>query len=176
MGRPCRLRGRQEDFQTPAFHPPFMVGGARHPRFGHVCVQAIRDATIDHAALHRSTVSVHPETQPSASQRNVRDSNHQGDPAIPWVSGDPHGLGNYLLLVDCTGRLIRVGKATISAELAGILDRLGTNGESWRILLERLRTGRLFGRFFASGRDRLRGIAVHFGVRSAWNLAGCPLR
>ena len=34
-------------------------------------------------------------------------------------------LGSYLLLVDYTGRLFRDGKAAISAELAGILERLG---------------------------------------------------
>src|SRR5262249_50696138 len=33
-------------------------------------------------------------------------------------------LGNYLLLVDYTGRLFRVGKANLSRELAEILDRL----------------------------------------------------
>ena len=41
-------------------------------------------------------------------------------------------LGSYLLLVDYTGRLFREGKAAISAELAGIFDRLGITAESWR--------------------------------------------
>ena len=36
-------------------------------------------------------------------------------------------LGSYFLLVDYTGRLFRTGKATISVELAGIFDRLGTS-------------------------------------------------
>ncbi len=40
-------------------------------------------------------------------------------------------LGSYLLLVDYTGRLFRDGKAVISAELAGILERLGSSAESW---------------------------------------------
>ena len=48
-------------------------------------------------------------------------------------------LGSYLLLVDYTGRLFRKGKAAMSAELAGILDRLGSNAESWRARLEKLR-------------------------------------
>jgi hypothetical protein len=59
-------------------------------------------------------------------------------------------LGSYLLLVDYTGRLFRKGKAAISAELAGIFDRLGSSAESWRGRLEKLRKGRLFGRFFAA--------------------------
>jgi hypothetical protein len=85
-------------------------------------------------------------------------------------------LGSYLLLVDYTGRLFRAGKAAISAELAGVFDRLRTNGESWRIRLEKLRTGRLFGRFFAASRDRLKEMAGQQGVRSVWNLGGCPAR
>jgi hypothetical protein len=75
-----------------------------------------------------------------------------------------------------TGRLFRAGKSALSAELAGIFDRLGTTGESWRIRLEKLRTGRLFGRFFASSRDTLKKVAGRLGMRSAWNLGGCPVR
>ena len=48
-------------------------------------------------------------------------------------------LGSYFLLVDYTGRLYRKGKTAISAELAGILDRLGSSAESWRGRLEKLR-------------------------------------
>ena len=43
--------------------------------------------------------------------------------------------GNYLLLVDYTGRLFREGKAAISAELAGILERLGSSADRWRARL-----------------------------------------
>jgi hypothetical protein len=85
-------------------------------------------------------------------------------------------LGSYLLLVDYTGRLFRTGKAAISAELAGIFDRLGSRAESWRGRLEKLRTGRLFGRFFATSRDRLREVAGRLNVRRVANLAGCPAR
>ena len=35
-------------------------------------------------------------------------------------------LGSYLLLVDYTGRLFREGKTTMSADLAGIFERLGS--------------------------------------------------
>ena len=61
-------------------------------------------------------------------------------------------LGSYLLLIDYTGRLFRDGKAVISAELAGILERLGTSAEAWRERLQKLRDGRLLGRFFAASR------------------------
>jgi hypothetical protein len=39
-------------------------------------------------------------------------------------------LGNYVLLVEYTGRLFRMGKAVISAELAGVFERLGSNAET----------------------------------------------
>jgi len=85
-------------------------------------------------------------------------------------------LGSYLLLVDYTGRQFRAGKSALSAELAGIFDRLGTTGESWRIRLEKLSKGRLFGRFFASNRDTLKKVAGRLGMRSVWNLGGCAVR
>jgi hypothetical protein len=83
-------------------------------------------------------------------------------------------LGNYLLLVDYTGRLFRDSKAVISAELTGILDRLGSSAESWQARLEKLRDGRLLGRFFAASRRRLREVAAHLNVHHLANLGGCP--
>ena len=85
-------------------------------------------------------------------------------------------LGSYLLLVDYTGRLFREGKATISRELSGIFDRLGSSAESWWARLEKLSRGRLLGRFFAASRDRLREVATHLGVHHLANLGGCPAR
>ncbi len=73
-------------------------------------------------------------------------------------------LGSYLLLVDYTGRLFRDGKAVISAELTGIFERLGSSAESWRGRLEKLKSGRLLGRFFAASRERLRAVAAHLEV------------
>ena len=63
-------------------------------------------------------------------------------------------LGSYLLLVDYTGRMFREGKAAISAELRGILERLGSNAERWWSRIEKLSKGRLLGRFFAASRER----------------------
>ncbi|MFI5459778.1 MAG: hypothetical protein ACHRXM_30510 [Isosphaerales bacterium] len=56
------------------------------------------------------------------------------------------------LLVDYTVRLFRKGKAAISTEVAGILQRLGSSAESWTARLLRLKKGRLLGRFFAATR------------------------
>jgi hypothetical protein len=85
-------------------------------------------------------------------------------------------LGSYLLLVDYTGRLFRNGKARISAEVSGILERLGSSVENWRARLEALRSSRLFGRFFAASRERLRAVAARLGVHHLANLGGCPAR
>ena len=50
-------------------------------------------------------------------------------------------LGSYVQLVDYTGRLFRHGKAMISAELAGIFERLGCSAQNWQNLIEKLRDG-----------------------------------
>ncbi len=85
-------------------------------------------------------------------------------------------LGSYLLLVEYTGRLYREGKAAISAELAGILERLGSNAESWQARLLKLAGGRLLGRFFAASRERLRDVAGRLGRHHLANLGGCAVR
>ena len=82
-------------------------------------------------------------------------------------------LSNYLLLVDYTGRLFREGKAALSREVAEILDRLGSSADHWQARLEKLRHGRLLGRFFASRRTRLKEVAEQLGLRRVPNLAGC---
>ena len=85
-------------------------------------------------------------------------------------------LGSYLLLVDYTGRLFREGKAMISAQVVGILHRTGISLEDWQARLERLRGGRLLGRFFAGNRARLRAVAGRLRVHHLANLGACPAR
>ncbi len=82
-------------------------------------------------------------------------------------------LGNYLSLVEYTGRLIRDGKASISAELAGVFEQLGSNAEAWKARLMKLSGGRLLGRFLAANRQRLREVAERMGVHHLANLGGC---
>jgi hypothetical protein len=85
-------------------------------------------------------------------------------------------LGNYLLLVDYTGRLFRTGKASILRELSGILERIGSSAGSWWARLEKLGRGRVLGRFFAATRERLREVARGLGVHHLANLGGCHAR
>ena len=101
--------------------------------------------------------------------RRELDSPREG--MIPGFS-----LGSYVKLVDYTGRLFREGKASISAELAEIFERLGRNAQSWQLQIETLRGDRLLGRFFAASRAKLRETAGRLGVRRLVNLRGCPIR
>lgn len=82
-------------------------------------------------------------------------------------------LGNYLLLVEHTGRLLRDGKASISSDLASVFERLGSTAEAWQARMLKLSGGRLLGRFFAVNRERLRAASAHFGVHHLANLGGC---
>ncbi len=84
-------------------------------------------------------------------------------------------LGSYLLLVDYTSRLCRLGKARISSEVASLLDRLGSSEEIWRQRIERLFAAgsRLSGSFFAGSKERLREVAARRRVHHIDNLAAC---
>jgi hypothetical protein len=83
-------------------------------------------------------------------------------------------LGCYVSLVDYTGRLFREGKATISAELDGIFERIGIDSRCWRLRMAKLRQGRLLGRFFATSQAKLREVAEKLNLRYVVNLARCP--
>ena len=62
----------------------------------------------------------------------------------------------------------------MSREVAEILDRLGSSADHWQARLEKLRQGRLPGRFFASSRKRLKEVADQLGLKRVANLGGCP--
>jgi hypothetical protein len=79
-------------------------------------------------------------------------------------------LGSYLLLVDYTGRIFRQGKARLSSDVAGVLDRLGTCAEFWSHRLQAmLKKSRLLGNYFATNPDRLRAAAEQRGVHHVDN-------
>jgi hypothetical protein len=54
--------------------------------------------------------------------------------------------------------------------LKAMHDRPGSSAESWLVRLEKLRTRRLFGRFVAASRKRLREVAGRLDVRRVANL------
>jgi len=59
------------------------------------------------------------------------------------------------------------------AVTAEILDRLGSSADHWEARLDKLRQGRLLGRFFATSRKRFREVAERLGLRRVPNPAGC---
>jgi len=79
-------------------------------------------------------------------------------------------LGQYLMLVDYTSRLVRDGKASVTAEVESIFARLGSSAESWGARMLKLSGSRLLGRFLSASRDRLREIAKRIGVRHLANV------
>lgn len=88
---------------------------------------------------------------------------------------DSFGLGSYLQLLDYTSRLVRRGKARVSAEVEAILDRLGTSKDVWSTtVLELFRRTTPVGVAFAFCRDKLRAAAAHRGCHHMDNLNGCP--
>ena len=84
---------------------------------------------------------------------------------------DGFSLGSYLMLVDYTARLCRTGKAQISSEVTGILDRLGTSADIWQQRLTKLfAKSRFSGNYFATHSARLAEIAARRGVHHVDNL------
>ena len=79
-------------------------------------------------------------------------------------------FGQYLLLVDYTSRTIRKGKASVSTELEGIFERLGSSAEIWSSRVKRLQAKPWIGRFLSASRDRLRALASKLGVRHLANI------
>jgi REP element-mobilizing transposase RayT len=79
-------------------------------------------------------------------------------------------LSAYLELVDWTARLCRTGKARLSQEVAGIMDRLGTSVEYWQAQMTSLFTKtQLFGCYAASRVESLRAVARRRGVHHVGN-------
>ena len=84
-------------------------------------------------------------------------------------------LGSYIKLVDYTGRLIRQGKASMSADLASIFERLGCSDQSCRVESKGSAKA-ICSANFSSTRGETREIGEHFGGRRLVNLARCPVR
>ena len=84
-------------------------------------------------------------------------------------------MASYLQLIDWTSRLLRSGKARVSAEVASLLDRLATNSDTWSVTLKRLfsRT-KTTGVAFSFSRQRLNKAAQQRGCHHMANLDGCP--
>ncbi len=84
-------------------------------------------------------------------------------------------LASYLRLLDWSARLFRPGKCRLPKDVAGILDRLGSNAELWSHRLGKLRDrDRLYGSVFATRHSAVDRMAAHRGLSRLANLNGCP--
>ena len=63
------------------------------------------------------------------------------------------------------------GKASISAELAGVFERLGCSAQSWQIQIKKLCGDRLVGRFVAASRATL-AISANASDCVTWSTSG----
>lgn len=112
---------------------PIRAGIAKSPEESEFTsiYERIKRLNVGAKRRHRSTAMIR--------LRLFTDEVAKGDPAIPFT------LHGYLALVDWSGRSIRDDKpGAIDAALPPILDRLGIEAESWKLLMSR--RGTLFGR------------------------------
>jgi hypothetical protein len=98
----------------------------------------------------------------------IEDRQRQGSLRKGIVEG--FTLGQYLLLVDYTSRVVRKGKAVVQSELEGIFERLQSSAEIWSQRIKRLHEKTWVGRFLSASRDRLRELASKLGVRHLANI------
>ena len=107
---------------------------------------------------------------------------HLRNPA--WVTEarqQLHGLSWFMKsLKEPLSRLAKREEPTRGAFFEGrfksvamILECLGSSADHWQARLEKLRQGRLLGRFFATSRQCLREVAAGLGLRRVPNLGGC---
>jgi REP element-mobilizing transposase RayT len=75
-------------------------------------------------------------------------------------------LGNYLMLVDYTGRLYRQGKVRMNGAIKDVFDRLGISNESWSARIKNMLISRdLRGSFFAADPGAVRDLSAKRGKR-----------
>ncbi|MEY4566564.1 MAG: hypothetical protein RLY14_1534 [Planctomycetota bacterium] len=82
-------------------------------------------------------------------------------------------LAQYFLLVDYTGRKLRDGKASMSPEVAQVMERLKISEQLWLEQQRSLASGTFRGNYFATSREKLREIAERRGKRHLVNCNGC---
>lgn len=103
----------------------------------------------------------------------IEDRRRHGAEQAGLVEG--FSLGSYVQLIDWTSRLVRSGKARVSADVTSLLDRLGTNSEIWSMTLKRLFSrNKTTGVAFSFNRQRLKEAAQQRGCHHMANLNGCP--
>jgi hypothetical protein len=113
-------------------------------------VEQIRNGSV-------AAQSVSGEVEDSLWLVPIEDRQRHGSSRKGFAEG--FTLGQYLLLVDYTSRVVRKGKAALSSELASIFELLGSSAEIWSQRIKRLHEKTWVGRFLSASRDRLRELA-----------------
>ena len=96
--------------------------------------------------------------------------------ARPWARVRPHRLSFLLGGDDPANRLVEeipaagFGGRRHAVHALCFRERLGCTAHSWQNGMEKLRDGRLLGRFFATTRAKLREIAERLGMRRPVNV------
>lgn len=99
---------------------------------------------------------------------SLRSPNTMREGMLPGFS-----LSSYLELVDWTARLCRPGKARLSQEVAGVMDRLGTSAEYWQAHMRNLfAKTRWIGCYAATRAEALKAVALRRGVHHVDNALG----
>jgi len=102
----------------------------------------------------------------------IEDRRGDGPKRLGLLEG--FSLGSYFQIVDYASRLVRQGKARVSAEVASLLDRLGTSVDIWNANVKRMfeRTKQL-GVAFSFSREKPKAAAAKRGLHHLANLNGC---
>ncbi|MCY3011209.1 MAG: hypothetical protein NTY42_15490 [Planctomycetota bacterium] len=129
-------------------------------------VEQIRNGRV--AAQSVAAQSVSGEVEDSLWLVPIEDRQRHGSSRKGFAEG--FTLGQYLLLVDYTSRVVRKGKAALSSELVSIFERLQSSAEIWSQRIKRFQGKTWVGRFLSASRDRLRELASKLGVRHLANI------
>lgn len=139
-------------------------------------------ARVDHASSSERTKDLRAAKENRGESSNAASSLEDTSWLIPVENHRQTGstregmivgftLGNYLRLVDQSGRRLRDGKASISKDLACILDRLGNSLKFISSQLSVTQGVRRIGRVFASRDESMVRAAQIFGVKRLVNRA-----
>jgi hypothetical protein len=105
----------------------------------------------------------------------IDDRRHCGGHQVGLIPG--LSLGDYLLIFDFTGRLLRKEETSVNPRVHEILQRVGTTTVAWSATLEVLFAHPSpRGMAFAFDRRALTDAARQFGRRHLANLNGCPTK
>ena len=142
--QPVTCIGTIVDLQLAMVEYPLIVGSAEELAWHMAETNALRQIRPDAPAAARARLL---SVTCSRAVQELRGWNNPVSDLLPSaLEGRRVSSGPTELL----GK--REGKAVISAELAGILERLGSSAERWWARLEKLTKGRLLGRYFAASR------------------------